>query len=297
MAPKAASSRPAAMPKTKSCIPPDSNAKGVQDGPQPAKRKQITAEVEPQHGIVSAAHPPTSDVTLPPSFVLPDAATSLPTLDDLATASHTMSSHAIIRVMLDKVRARLSKAIEGDIASQPPLEIGRTNGFCAHWVGPTAYTALKSTGKWHGAINLFWLDLLHGYSMVPYWRNIVQAFQHFYAAGAREVPVTVRCIISPPEWEHWGTMKENDRILTPFGLKIFGGHELLWGWLLGAFHASDQDLPAWANAACSTIVEFHSNDGPNAALKDMQADEDTAQIAHLMKSDALKTKRKGLQVC
>ena len=106
MAPKTASSHPTAMPKTKSCIPPDSNAEDVQDRSQPAKRqKQNTAEVEPQHGVVTAAHLPESDVP------------SLPTLDDLATASHTMAYHAIIRVMLDKGQARLSKAIEGDIAA------------------------------------------------------------------------------------------------------------------------------------------------------------------------------------
>ena len=115
-------------------------------------------------GVIDAAFPPVSDAALPSSFVLPDAATSLPTLADLAAASQTMSS----RVMLDKVRARLSAVVEGgSITSQLPLEIGRTNGFCAHFVGPTAHAALKSTGKWHGAINLFWLDLLHGYPMVP----------------------------------------------------------------------------------------------------------------------------------
>ena len=127
----------------------------------------LTSDAAPPHGVIDAAFPPVSDAALPSSFVLPDAATSLPTLDDLAAASQTMSSQAIIRVMLDKVRARLSAVVEGgSITSQLPLEIDRTNGCCAHFVGPTAHAALESTGKWHGAINLFWLDLLHVYSLV-----------------------------------------------------------------------------------------------------------------------------------
>ena len=127
----------------------------------------LTSDAAPPHGVIDAAFPPVSDAALPSSFVLPDAATSLPTLDDLAAASQTMSSQSIIRVMLDKVRARLSAVVEGgSITSQLPLEICRTNRFCAHFVGPTAHAALESTGKWHGAINLFWLDLLHVYSLV-----------------------------------------------------------------------------------------------------------------------------------
>ena len=127
----------------------------------------LTSDAAPPHGVIDAAFPPVSDAALPSTFVLPDAATSLPTLDDLAAASQTMSSQLIIRVMLDKVRARLSAVVEGgSITSQLPLEIGRTNGCCAHFVGPTAHAALESTGKWHGAINLFWLDLLHVYSLV-----------------------------------------------------------------------------------------------------------------------------------
>ena len=70
--------------------------------------------------------------------------------------------------------------------------------------------------------------------------------------------------------------------------------------MLGVYHASDEALPRWVQAACSTIVEIHSTDGPDAALKDMQADEDTAQMARLMKSDALKKNAKvfrGLLIC
>ena len=92
-------------------------------------------------------------------------------------------------------------------------------------------------------------------------------------------------------------MTETDHVLPAFGLELFGGHELIWGWLLGAFHASDEELPGWVGAACSTVVEIHSTNGPTAALRDMQADEDTAQIAHVMKSDALKQHRNNLQGC
>ena len=238
----------ATLARTRPCTPPHkkSDSHDREDGPPKKKRRSAgvleTSEVSPQRssppisegeshqGVVNVVDTSGPDVTIPTALDLPDADISLANVEVLATASLTMSSHSVIRVLLDKVRARLSKATEGDIAAQLPLEICRTNGWAAHWVGPTVHTALKSTGTWHGAINLFWLHLPHGYSIYYYWRNIVYAFQHFYAAGAREVPMTVHRIVAPTDWERRGQMNETDCILKPFGVKILGGHELIWGW-------------------------------------------------------------------
>ena len=97
-----------------------------------------------------------------------------------------------------------------------------------------------------------------------------------------------RCIAQFWLENPWRELTAGKNILPKFGLKILGGHELLWGWLLGVYHAPDEDLLGWADAACSTVVEIHSTDGADATLRDMQQDEDTAQNAQLMQSDALK---------
>ena len=58
-----------------------------------------------------------------------------------------------------------------------------------------------------------------------------------------------RCIAQFWLENPWRELTAGKNILPKFGLKILGGHELLWGWLLGVYHAPDKDLLDWANAA------------------------------------------------
>ena len=74
-------------------------------------------------------------------------------------------------------------------------------------------------------------------------------------------------------------------MLPAYSRDVLGGHVIICAWILAVFGSSDADLPKWKQMALSTVVGLHMvSDRDAASLSELQADEDVATIAIVVKS-------------
>lgn len=113
----------------------------------------------------------------------------------------TVINHQVPTHMLSVVQARLDRLGPCAAAMEQLLEIGKTSGWVAHFDITRASSAPSETRRWHGAVNMIWLNLLEGITIMPWWRNVVHAYNHFFAAGLRELPLSIHCLLQPGSFE------------------------------------------------------------------------------------------------
>ena len=222
----------------------------------------------------------------------------------------------VMQAVLDELPAALRSAV-GNASSNPttlfdeqPLQIkdkladGELSTFRAPWQRAQCLMAVKSTGLYEAACNLFWLDVRATQRLPfdlpvvrPSWGIVHEVFERTFSKSASGLggvtpgsstrlffPVTIPVFV----------LDEKQLDTTTFAgtLLVAGGHTLVYSWFLAMWHAfQSKDRPwmlrLWECALTVSVrVRRVTGDDPRSVILDSWSFSESVQVAKLACSDS-----------
>ena len=132
---------------------------------------------------------PTKKKDVAATQVVPHMELQIP---DTAAEDQAQNVTRLASQMLEKV----TRCFGADFATRPPLEIAAASkGWSEPYTLAKAEIALRATGKYQAAVNLFILNLLVTVADGPMnWRNVLYLAK-FYFSSAQDFPHTIHAEI------------------------------------------------------------------------------------------------------